>query len=186
MKTARLLALGVAMLASLHCQGAPAAPKEYVHSVAGFKITAPAGWNKTNEDNEMYEFRKGDNRLIEVGGFDLEIDPTEIAEFTTDQMNELLEVSTTGGLEGYCEEADIVSYTVRDEGLTTWGGKDCYRIQARGHSNALNAAVIVDIMSIILKDRARVYMFASQIAESEYQGVSPALETMIASFALLP
>ncbi|UCC12194.1 MAG: hypothetical protein JSW02_01265 [candidate division WOR-3 bacterium] len=167
----------------LHC-GGPSEAMEYTHSRAGFKITIPAGWTKISEDNEMFEFRSGDLKLIEVGGFDLELTMDELSGITDAEVAEWIEESTHEGLEGYCDEARIVGYTIQKEGPMTWGGLPAYSVQIRGYSEEADKTMIVDLIAAMSIETGYMYMFASQIAESMYQDVRSGLDAAITSFKL--
>lgn len=183
----RLLILAIIpiLMLMVFC-GPPPAAKEYTHTAAGFKFTAAAGWNLVDQDNERYEFRLGNYKLIEVGGFDLELKPADLAELDDELTGVLLKESTMGGLEGYCEEAKIKNYSITKENPTTWGGLPGYQIRAKGYSDEVTDDVVVDIIVAVLKSKARMYMLASQIIESDYAKTEPELLQMIGSFQLLP
>jgi hypothetical protein len=166
--------------------GPPPAAKEYTHTTSGFKFTAAAGWNLVDQDSERYEFRLGNYKLVEVAGFDLELKPSDLAELDDELTGALLKESTMGGLEGYCEEARIKNYNITEEGPTTWGGLPGYQIKARGYSEEVTDNVAVDIIVAVVKSKARMYMLASQILESDYTKTEPDLLQMISSFQLLP
>ncbi|UCG90845.1 MAG: hypothetical protein JSV97_07075 [candidate division WOR-3 bacterium] len=171
-------------LSCVHC-GAPSEPKEYIHTRAGFKITAPAGWKKKSEDFEMFEFRSGDYKLVEVGGFALGIPPDDFYRLTDDDFFALLRESTREGLDSYCTEATIRDYTISDSRETVWGDRIAYRAQAKGYSNETMASMVVDIIAIVYEEKSRVYMFASQIDEKAYAQTKKYLELMIASFQII-
>jgi hypothetical protein len=160
-------------------------PKEYVHSRAGFKITAPGGWSKISEDSDMFEFRSGARRLIEVGGFDLGIAPSDLYALTYVEFNELLKESVLEGLDGYCEEAMIANYETTDLYGTDWGGESAFRVQATGYSEHAEADMIIDLLAMVHRESSRMYMFAAQIEEEMYQNTKQDIELMIASFQLL-
>jgi hypothetical protein len=160
-------------------------PKEYVHTAAGFKITAPGGWSKISEDNEMYEFRSGVRKLIEVGGFDLGIAPSDLYALTYAEFNTMLKELVLEGLDGYCEEAMIADYKATDLYGLEWGGESAFRVQATGYSKHTEADMVVDILAMIHRETSRMYMFAVQIEEGMYQNTKQDIELMIASFRLL-
>lgn len=184
MKVRYCLIIIAVFLSCIRC-GAPSEPKEYIHARAGFKITAPAGWKKISEDFEMFEFRSGDYKLIEVGGFDLGIPPDDFYNLTDDEFFELLRESTREGLDGYCIEATIRDYTISDARETVWGDRIAYRVQAKGYSTEAMASMVVDIIAIVYEEKSRMYMFASQIDEKAYQETKKYLELMIASFQII-
>jgi hypothetical protein len=165
--------------------GGPSEPQTFAHSQASFKITIPAGWSKISEDSEMYEFRDGDLKLIEVGGFDMELSEEDFEGVSDEEFMDLLEESTLDGLEGYCDEAEIPNYTINSQGHTTWGGIPAYRLQAQGYSNAAEEEMIVDLLASINKGNGFMYMFASQIAENMYNKAKADLENAIMSFTLM-
>ncbi len=165
--------------------GAPSEPVVYTHQIAGFKITAPAGWKKMSEDSEMYEFRMGNFKLIEVGGFDLELTADELAEITIAEIAEMVAEATLSGLEGYCEEATIEEWSLDSEGETTWGGVPGYRVKATGHSEEAGKKMVVDLIGIFSIKNGYMYMFASQIETGAYNKTKPELEACISSFALI-
>ena len=167
-----------------HC-GEPSQATEYTHTGVGFKITIPAGWSKISEDYEMYEFRSGDLKLIEVGGFDLELAEGELNGITDTEIAEWLTESTLEGLEGYCDEARIVGYTIQQEGPLTWGGLPAYSVQIRGYSEEADETMVVDLIAAMSTQTGFMYMFASQIAEDMYQETKAALDATIKSFALV-
>jgi hypothetical protein len=168
----------------LHC-GGPSQAMEYTHLRAGFKITIPAGWAKISEDSEMFEFRSGDFKLIEVGGFDLELTRDELAGITDAEVAEWIEESTHEGLEGYCDEARIVGYTIQKEGPITWGGLPAYSVQIQGYSEEADKTMIVDLIAAMSTETGFMYMFASQVAESMYLDVKTGLDTAIKSFQIV-
>jgi len=180
-----IIVLIPAVLFFIRC-GTPPAPEDYIHTTAGFKFTVTAGWNKADEDKERYEFRQGNYKLVEVGGFDLEVKPEELTQLNDELTGAMLKESTMGGLEGYCTEAHIKNYSITEEGSTTWCGLPAYKVKAKGYSDEVSASVTVDIIVALLKSKARMYMFSSQIVDSEYSKVQNDLQTMIASFQLLP
>lgn len=167
-----------------HC-GGPSEATEYAHRGAGFKITIPAGWVKISEDNEMFEFRSGDYKLIEVGGFDLGLTRDELTGITDAEVAEWIEESTLEGLEGYCDEARIVGYTIQKEGPMTWGGLPAYGVQIRGYSEEADETMIVDLFAAMSVNTGYMYMFASQIADHMYQDVKTGLDASIKSFELV-
>lgn len=160
-------------------------PKEYTHTSAGFKITAPGGWSKISEDNEMYEFRAGSRRLIEVGGFDLGIPPEDLYALTYAEFNTMLKESVLEGLDGYCEEAMIADYEAKDLYGLEWGGESAFRVQATGYSKNAEVDMVVDILAMVHKETSRMYMFAAQIEEGMYDDAKQDIELTIASFRLL-
>jgi hypothetical protein len=178
-----VLIIVVLMLFFIRC--GESEPKEYVHAAAGFKITAPGGWSKMSEDNEMYEFRSGSRKLIEVGGFDLGIAPSDLYALTYAEYNTLLKESVLEGLDGYCEEAMIANYEATDLYGLEWGGESAFRVQATGYSKHAEADMVVDILAMVHRETSRMYMFAAQIEEDMYQTTKQDIELMIASFQLL-
>jgi hypothetical protein len=163
-------------------QCAPSEPKEYVHGQAGFKITLPGGWSKTSEDNELFEFRAGNTRLIEVASFDFEVSREEMASLTEQDITDFLTDFSGDGITEYCAEANIRDHSTIEKSMTTWDGNPAYRLKARGYSGEIDASVIVDIIIMIDKSKARGYLFAAQIAESEYEKIKADIESAIASF----
>ncbi len=164
--------------------GGDSEPKVYKHTRAGFSIKAPAGWRMVFEDHEMYEFRSGNLILIEVGGFDLEIPAEDLYNISNEDFGYMLMESTLDGLEGYCIEARIKDYKIEEQGETEWGGGYAYRVRASGYSSDALAQMVVDIIATIYEKENRMYMFASQIARSDYAEIKPELESMIESFKL--
>lgn len=183
MKIKYYMLISIAALWFIDC-GGPSEPKEYIHTQAGFKITTPAGWKKTSEDHEIYEFRSGDYKLVEVGGFDLPVPPEDLFSLPTDEFVSLLRESTLDGLDGYCLDARIRDYWVGDERETVWGDRIAYRVQAKGYSTEALTSMVIDIIAIVHEEKSRIYMFASQIKESIYPQTKKVLELMIASFQL--
>ncbi len=182
--TKLMIAVLITVVLFLHC-GGPSEAMEYTHGSARFKITIPAGWEKISEDNEMFEFRSGDSKLIEVGGFDLELTRDELTGITDAEVAEWIEESTHEGLEGYCDEARIVGYTIQKEGPMTWGGLPAYSVQIRGYSEEADKTMIVDLIAAMSIETGYMYMFASQIAESMYQDIKSGLDAAVASFQLV-
>jgi hypothetical protein len=174
----------LAFLFLISCGGV-SQPKEYTHIRAGFKITAPTGWNKILEDNEMYEFRSGDLKLVEVGGFDLGVGPDDIYSLSSSEFMDLLGESTLDGLDGYCEEAKITNYMIKEQEESMWSGEPAFHVQASGYSSEALASMTVDIFTIVDKDSGRMYMFASQIEEGSYLKAKKDLDLMITSFKLI-
>lgn len=172
------------LLLLMNC-GGDSEPKEYIHTQAGFSIRAPAGWKKTLEDHEMYEFRSGNLKLIEVGGFDLDIPAEDLHSISDDDFWYMLKESTLDGLDGYCIEATIKGYKIEEQGETEWGGGYAYRVRASGYSSDALSQMVVDIIATIYEKENRMYMFASQVAKSDYEKTKPDLESMIKSFKLL-
>ncbi len=171
----------LALLLSIKC-GSDSEPKEYIHTQAGFKITAPAGWRKVSEDREMYEFRSGDLKLVEVGSFYLEIPPEDLYSLSNEDFRNMLMESTLEGLDGYCIEARIKDYKIEDQSKTEWGGEYAYRVRACGYSSEALEQMVVDIIAMVHEEKSRMYMFASQIVESDYTKTKADIEAMIASF----
>jgi hypothetical protein len=159
--------------------------KEYSHAQAGFKITIPGGWNKTGGDSEMYEFRSGNLKLIEVGGFDLPVGVEVLYGLPSDEFLNTLKQATLDGLDGYCEEARITGYRINEQYETMWGGEPAYRVQASGYSNEALASMVVDIVALVYREKARMYMFISQIEEASYSRTKYEIEGIITSFQLL-
>jgi len=180
----KVVIITLVLLLSISC-GGDSEPKEYIHTQAGFKITAPAGWQKVSEDHEMYEFRSGDLKLIEVGSFYLEIPSEDLYNLSNENIHYMLMKSTLEGLDGYCLEARIKDYKIEDQSETEWGGEYAYRVRARGYSADALDQMVVDIISMVHKEESRMYMFASQIVESEYRKTKPDIETMITSFTII-
>lgn len=172
------------LLFFINC-GGESVPKEYQHTRAGFIITAPAGWSKASEDNEMYEFRSGNYKLIEVGGFDLGVPSEDLYSISLGEFVSLLRESALDGLDGYCDEARIRNYMINEAGETRWGGETAYRLQASGYSDEASVSMILDMIVIVEKETSRMYMFASQIEENVYPKVEKDLELMIASFQVM-
>ena len=179
-----MIAMLITSVLFLHC-GGPSEATEYTHGRAGFKITIPAGWAKISEDNEMFEFRSGDYKLIEVGGFDLELTRDELTGITDVEVAEWIEESTHEGLAGYCDEARIVGYTIQEEGPMTWGGLPAYSVRIRGYSEEADKTMIVDLIAAMSIETGFMYMFASQIAEDMYQDIKNGLYASIKSFQLV-
>ena len=164
---------------------APSEPKEYIHTQADFKITAPVGWRKTFEDHEMFEFRSGDYKLVEVGGFDIGVPSHELYDISNEEFLELLIASTLEGLNEYCIDAQMRDYMIEDEGKTVWGDRLAYHVTARGYSRIAEMDVKVDLVAIVYEEKSRMYFFASQIAENEYADAFFDIASMIASFQLI-
>lgn len=180
----QLVASILVVFCVLKC-GAPSEPKEYIHTQADFKITAPAGWRKTFEDHEMFEFRSGDYKLVEVGGFDIGVPSHELYDISNEEFLELLIASTMEGLDGYCIEAQMRDYTIEDEGRTVWGDRLAYHVTARGYSRMAEMDMKVDLVAIVYEEKSRMYFFASQIAENEYADAFFDIASMIASFQII-
>lgn len=165
--------------------GGHSEPKEYMHTQAEFKITVPVGWKKTFEDHEMFEFRSGDYKLVEVGGFDLEVPPHELYNISNEEFSELLMASTLEGLDGYRIDAQITDYMIEDEGETVWGDRLAYHVTASGYSRSAETEMKIDLIAMVYEEKSRMYMLASQIAESEYPDTYFDIASMIASFQLI-
>jgi hypothetical protein len=166
---------------------APSEPVTYNHEKAGFRITVPAGWAKMSEDDEMYEFRSGDYKLIEVVGFDLELTEEDIQDLTDSEYQDMVRKAAIDGLEGYCEEAEITDYRIQQQYETTWGGHDAYRMKASGYSEAAEKSMVVDLLAsfVMKKNHLFAYLLASQIAQDEYDATKSSLEACFASFRLI-
>jgi hypothetical protein len=183
MKT-KYLVVPLAFLLIVHC-GEPTAPREYVHTQAGFKITVPQGWRKTAEDKDMYEFRSGDRKLIEVGSFPMDVTTEEFGLLSDEDFFDMLKESAVGGLDAYCNEAHITGYRMTDQRETVWAGIGGFRMQVRGTSTQAMVPVVVDLVIIIFEAKSRMFMFISQIEESVYPSIKSDLESMITSFQLI-
>lgn len=180
----KVVIIALALLLSINC-GGDSEPKEYIHTQAGFKITAPAGWRKVSEDREMYEFRSGDLKLVEVGSFYLEIPPEDLYSLSNEDFGNMLMESTLEGLDGYCIEARIKDYKIEEQSDTRWGGALAYRVRASGYSTEALDHMVVDIIAMVHEEESRMYMFASQIVENDYAKTKVDIESMIASFKLI-
>lgn len=184
MKKMQLLLLITAVVfVGLQC-GGPSEPTEHNHMQAGFKITLPAGWSLMSQDEEMCEFRHGDVQLIEIGGFDLEMGPEDFEDVPVEEFMNTLREGTLDGLDGYCEEAEIVNWEIREQKATTWGGEPAFHINAKGYSEAAETEMVVDLLSCLHKQSGFMYMFASQIAADDYEKVKADVEATIASFKI--
>jgi hypothetical protein len=180
-----IILASVFLLLSCGEEAKPQEPKEYIHRQAGFKIMAPAGWEKTDVDSEHFEFRSGSFKLIEVGGFSLELDPNAFQDFTNEEFMDLLRESTMEGFWGYCEDARIRNYEIIEKKDTGWDNLPAYRVTASGYSDIAQTDMVVDIIAIVYDSKSMIYMFASQIDKTEYQKTKPHLESTITSFKLL-
>jgi hypothetical protein len=169
----------------MQCERGPAEPTEYTHKTARFKITMPAHWSKLNEDEEMFEFRRGGMRLVEVGGFDIGIPASDFEDIPEEGIKKLIKEATQEGFLGYCEEAEINDYTIEGEDFTTWGGQLAYHIKANGYSDYAEEDMIVNIVANIHPEKSRMYMFASQIAKQYYEDIEPNLVKTIGSFKVI-
>ena len=156
-------------------------PKVYNHTDAYFSVTCPGGWSLISEDSEMYEFRKGDVKLIEVGGFDFG-GVEEFIDMPDEQFKEFMRSASLDGLEGYCEEAEIRDWTIMEQYHTTWGGMAAYRIRAQGFSDAADVDMVLDLLAALNLKNGMLYMLASQIAKSQYEGTKADVETVVNSF----
>lgn len=163
------------------CAGSPEA-KVYTHTQAYFSVTCPAGWSLVSQDAEMYEFRNGDVKLIEVGGFDFGMTAADFEDMSEAGFKDFMKDASLGGLEGYCEEAEIQDWTIDEQYHTTWGGLDAYRIRAKGFSNAAEVDMVVDLVATLNFENGMLYMFASQIAKNQYEGARTDVEATLASF----
>jgi len=160
-------------------------PSEHVHNSARFKITIPAGWKLISEDDEMFEFRKGDTRLIEVGRFELDFTPDEMADMEDDEITEMLEQSSDGGFKSYCIDARISDYRIEQQNSRVWGGLPAYYIKARGFSNEIDESVVIDLLIAIHRDRCAMYLFASQVTRSNYEKTEQHIKSSIESFQVI-
>lgn len=183
-KTQLLLLITAVIFVAVRCGEGPSEPVVHTHTQAGFKITAPAGWSLMSQDEEMFEFRHGDVQLIEVGGFDLEMGPEDFEDVSMDEFMNTLRDGTRDGLDGYCEEAEIVDWRVKEQKETTWGGEPAYHIRAEGYSEAAETDMVVDLVSCMHKQSGFMYMFASQIAAGDYEKVKTDLKATISSFTI--
>jgi hypothetical protein len=156
-------------------------PKVYNHADAYFSVTCPAGWSLISEDSEMYEFRRGDVKLIEVGGFDFG-DIEDFLDMPDAEFKEFMRTASLDGLEGYCEEAEIRDWTIMEQYHTTWGGIKAYRVRAQGFSEAADVDMVLDLLAALNLKNGMLYMFASQIAKSQYDNTKADVETVINSF----
>jgi len=184
MKRALSVCLLIAVLCLIGCAGS-SEPKVYSHSQARFSITCPAGWSLTSQDNEMYEFRRGDVKLIEVGGFIFSTDPEEIEymnSLSESELKEFLRSASLDGLEGYCEEAEIMNWTISDQFHMSWDGRPGYRIRANGYSDPAGVDMTLDLIAAIDMQSGMLYMLASQISKSQYEATKVDLEAAIQSF----
>ena len=129
-----------------------------------------------SEDSEMCEYRMGNFKLIEVGGFDLEFTPEELADITVTDIADIVKEATLGGLEGYCEEATIKGWSMDYEGETTWGGIPGYRVKTKGYSDEAGKNMVVDLIGIFNIRNGYMYMFASQIETGVYDKTKPELK----------
>jgi len=190
MKTQTIAIIAViATLTIISCGGsgggASSVPTEYLHDAAGFKITAPAGWEMMDKSVETYEFRQGDYMLIEVGGFDLGKDLYETLNDPEFDYPLFLEDASLGFLKDYCKEAAITGYRVTLRNETSWGGMPAFRLKAEGFSAPINKTVTIDVLLAVNKSSCVAYVFASQIAKSKYDEASGEIETSIASFQVI-
>ena len=162
--------------------GGPSEPKVYTHEQAMFSVTCPAGWSLISQDAEMYEFRKGDVKLIEVGGFDFGMTEEDFADMSDADFKDFMREASLGGLEGYCEEAEIRDWTIDEQYHATWGGLQSYRIHAKGFSDAADVNMVIDLIAAVNMDSGLLYMFASQIAHDQYSSTKTDVEAVIQSF----
>ncbi len=169
----------------MNCESGPREPREYVHASKGFKITMPGNWQKESEDGDMFEFRWGSLRLVEVGGFDLPVEKEDLFDLDEDEFRALLMESTLQGLDGYCEEAKIQNFVIKEQYETIWSDEMAYRVQVSGYSNEALTTVVVDMLAIVKREQGRMYMFASQIEEKAYSELKMSIEGMIQSFKIL-
>jgi hypothetical protein len=130
----------------------------------------------------MFEFRSGDVKLIEVGGFDFGMTGADFEEMPDNEFKDWMRDASLGGLEGYCGEAEIQDWTIDEQYHITWGGLEAYRVRAQGFSNAADVDMIVDLVAAINLDNGMLYMFASQIAKNQYEGSKKDIEAAITSF----
>ncbi|MBN2621414.1 hypothetical protein JXB22_10040 [candidate division WOR-3 bacterium] len=163
------------------CAG-PSEPKVYTHEQAHFSVTCPAGWSLISQDGEMFEFRSGDVKLIEVGGFDFGLTSADFEEMSDSEFKDWMKDASLGGLEGYCSEAEIQEWTIDEQYHATWGGLEAYRVRAQGFSNAADVDMVVDLVAAINLDNGMLYMFASQIAKSQYEGAKKDMDAALTSF----
>jgi hypothetical protein len=159
-------------------------PKVYTHEQAQFSVTCPAGWRLISQDEEMYEFRKGDVRLIEVGGFDFGMTAADFEDMTDADLKDFMQEASLGGFEGYCEEAQITNWAIDEQYHTAWGGTNAYRIRAKGFSNTAEVDMIVDLIAAVSVDKGMLYMFASQVAQEQYSSTQAEVEATIKSFQI--
>jgi len=180
MKTIIYTCITIAVILMIGCAGS-SEPKVYNHTEAYFAVTCPAGWSLISQDSEMYEFRRGDVKLIEVGGFEFG-DIEEFLDMPDAEFKEFMRTASLDGLEGYCEEAEIMDYEIMEQYHTTWGGLGAYRIRAQGFSEAADVDMVLDLLAALNLKSGMLYMFASQIAKSQYDNTKADVETVINSF----
>jgi len=185
MKPIIVIIFAASLLMLAGCDSAPSEPKEYTHTLGGFKVTAPAHWKLISEDHELYEFRRGNYKLIEVGSFDLDIPKGDLDMLTPDELSNTLEDESLRGLKNYCEGAKITGYRITERMPYKWDNMPGFRIKAVGYSDAASATMVIDVVMGLEKSQMRLYLFASQVAESDYEETSADLEMTIASFQLL-
>ena len=185
MKPIIVIIFAASLLMLAGCDSAPSVPKEYIHTRAGFKITAPAHWKLISEDHETFEFRRGDCKLIEVGSFDLDITRADIEALTPDEFAAAIEEITLNAVKGYCEGAQITGYRVAERMPYKWENMPGFRMKIIGYSDAADENMVTDAIIGLNKEQLRIYGFFSQIIEADYDETADDLEMSIASFQLL-
>jgi len=180
MKTFLYTCITIAVILMIGCAGS-SEPKVYTHEQAYFSVTCPAGWSLISQDNEMYEFRRGDVKLIEVGGFDFG-DIEDFLEMPDAEFKEFMRTASLDGLDGYCEEAEIHDWTILEQYHTTWGGLEAYHVRAQGFSEAADVDMVLDLLAALNLNNGMLYMFASQIAKSQYDNTKTDVDAVINSF----
>lgn len=170
----------IVIMLMIGCAGS-SEPKVYSHEQAYFSVTCPSGWSLISQDSEMYEFRRGDVKLVEVGGFEFG-DVDDFIEMPESEFKEFMRTASLDGLEGYCEEAEITGWTIIEQFHTTWGGLKAYRVRAQGYSEPAEVDMMLDLLAALNLDNGMLYMFASQIEKGQYDNTKADVEMMIQSF----
>lgn len=185
MKKSIILLIGVLVLFSLTCKS-KLQFKEYSHNKAGFKIALPTDWKKTKEDANGYEFRKGLYKMVEVVSRNLGIPSQRLKSLSSEEFSGMLKASTLPMVKGYWFIKGVKDYQVIEQKSTTWGGRAAYYIKTKGYSKEVEKKIVVDLITTIDKEKSRLYLFLSQVIEPDYLQVKPVLDSMIASFQIIP
>ena len=183
MKTRMMLfCVAISLFMIIGCSNAPKEPKEYIHTQAKFKITAPGKWYLDVEDAESFTFRRGKTRLIEVGSYSIPATTSELDNLSGEELSQALEDAALGGLSEYCKAVQLTGYRVDTRNRITWAGLPAYRIKVFGFAATIYETVEIDLLVTLDSRKSLMYIFISQIAKSEYDEAAEDIEKTIASF----
>lgn len=159
--------------------------KQYIHRKAGFKITVPIDWNKTREDSISCEFRDGLYKMVEVAIRNLNISPERLKSFSEDEFLRALKTFAFSIIEGYWFTVDVRNYEIVKQRKTVLGGITAYYVKTKGYHRGVREKVIIDLVTTVDKEKAKLYLFLSQVIESEYPQTKTIIDSMIKSFQIL-